>query len=597
MKHTMKKILSLILVAIMLVTAMLVAMAEGTTYEVGDIIEFGSYPQKKVKDEAVISELNSLIKDSNGDVEYKSDLYRNKNDVWYKFEPIKWIIVKNEKQEIILFAKNVIDSKPFHPEIRGAQWLKSFLYGWLNTTFKEQAFGTISDLESIYNISVSVPSKEFLSSAENGFESNADRKTVATDFAASDYAYYYWTCDPWWAYIGYAYVVGTDNGTFTKTFFQDQTNGVRPILKFSPVNQVDPDEKNIYNLGEETYSFDNYSDSKSGGHCFGMSITSSGYYLGNLDITDVGGNNKDGVYLLSSTTKVKKKICDYQRIQGYKRDLSMVAGGTNYKKSKNFNIENDWKEVIDYVKNHKYDNSGILQIGYKGKYTNKEGKLVSGGHAINFIRYEEVNGQPRIYAYDNNFPSTETYFYQNEYGEVLQAPYSTFSGPIDCIALRNVSTYFKIIKSIDVFTAINKPLIFYAFDNSISIDGAYESMLDGITENGIEYMYEISEGETVVKIIPLIDNAIFTYMDKEYSFGKIDEDTFAEFTLATSEDDEPEFEIVNAPEDEPETPDIPDEPCTCKCHGNFIQRLIFKITNFFQKLFGKNKVCLCGVKH
>ena len=48
---------------------------------------------------------------------------------------------------------------------------------------------------------------------------------------------------------------------------------------------------------------------------------------------------------------------------------------------------------------------------------------------------------------------------------------------------------------------------------------------------------------------------------------------------------------------EPDTPDTPNEPCTCKCHGNFIQRLIFKITNFFQKLFGKNKVCACGVAH
>ena len=54
-----------------------------------------------------------------------------------------------------------------------------------------------------------------------------------------------------------------------------------------------------------------------------------------------------------------------------------------------------------------------------------------------------------------------------------------------------------------------------------------------------------------------------------------------------------------APEvpEEPDTPDIPDEPCTCKCHGNTIQQLIFKITNFFQKLFGKNKICACGVKH
>ena len=56
----MKKIVSLILVAIMLVTAMPMAFAEGNTYKVGDIIQFGSYPQSEVKDETLIAELNAL---------------------------------------------------------------------------------------------------------------------------------------------------------------------------------------------------------------------------------------------------------------------------------------------------------------------------------------------------------------------------------------------------------------------------------------------------------------------------------------------------------------------------------------------------------
>ena len=40
------------------------------------------------------------------------------------------------------------------------------------------------------------------------------------------------------------------------------------------------------------------------------------------------------------------------------------------------------------------------------------------------------------------------------------------------------------------------------------------------------------------------------------------------------------------------------DDCSCKCHGNFIQRLIFKITNFLAKLFNPAKrVCECGAKH
>ncbi len=37
--------------------------------------------------------------------------------------------------------------------------------------------------------------------------------------------------------------------------------------------------------------------------------------------------------------------------------------------------------------------------------------------------------------------------------------------------------------------------------------------------------------------------------------------------------------------------------CTCKCHRTGIARFFWAIGNFFQKLFGKNKVCACGVAH
>ncbi|MBQ4267731.1 MAG: fibronectin type III domain-containing protein [Clostridia bacterium] len=51
----------------------------------------------------------------------------------------------------------------------------------------------------------------------------------------------------------------------------------------------------------------------------------------------------------------------------------------------------------------------------------------------------------------------------------------------------------------------------------------------------------------------------------------------------------------------PDTPTTPDEPenkpCSCNCHKGGISGFFFKLINFFEKLFGKNKVCACGVKH
>ena len=39
------------------------------------------------------------------------------------------------------------------------------------------------------------------------------------------------------------------------------------------------------------------------------------------------------------------------------------------------------------------------------------------------------------------------------------------------------------------------------------------------------------------------------------------------------------------------------DDCSCNCHAGGIKAFFFKILNFFQKLFGQNKVCACGAKH
>lgn len=42
-------------------------------------------------------------------------------------------------------------------------------------------------------------------------------------------------------------------------------------------------------------------------------------------------------------------------------------------------------------------------------------------------------------------------------------------------------------------------------------------------------------------------------------------------------------------------PDISE--CSCSCHKGGIAGFFFKLINFFEKIFGINKVCACGVKH
>lgn len=289
---------------------------------------------------------------------------------------------------------------------------------------------------------------------------------------------------------------------------------------------------NIYNLGEETYSFDNFSICYNteqscyddGGHCFGMSSTSSGYYMGKLDKSIVDIDSSQEVYGLEFNHKVTDPICFYQIRQGFARDLSMVAGGSYYKKDK-YNISSDWTSVVDYVKNHNYDNKGSLQIGIR--------KMNRGGHAINFLYYKVVDGQERIYAYDNNFPDTEVYFYRSSDGNVYEAPYQTFSGSLDCITLRNISTYFTFAAKYNVTRAI------YSTDHSIKVDGAKKYYMEcGVTTDE-SVVFEIPEKESEVSIIPLQENASFTYLGKEYSLKGADVGSVVSLTLSNSEDEEP----------------------------------------------------------
>lgn len=287
---------------------------------------------------------------------------------------------------------------------------------------------------------------------------------------------------------------------------------------------VDP-----YNLGDETYSFANYGDSDSaGGHCFGMSITSAGYHNNLLDIGRIGGNANTPLYSFRATSTVKQPICHYQGIQGSYASRATVAGGSFYLTGR-YDIASDWREVVNYVKNHSYDETGLLQIGFRKN---------RGGHAINFLRYENVNGQDRIYAYDNNFPTQETYFYRDSSGAVRQAPVQTFSGAIDCIALRDCRTYFNSAGDFDATHAL------YMAKDAASVEGDYPySYMEAAFSDEDYVMYELPANVDRVVIIPHSDNASFIYMEEEYSFGNVTDETRGELKLATegAVDTEPSF--------------------------------------------------------
>lgn len=277
---------------------------------------------------------------------------------------------------------------------------------------------------------------------------------------------------------------------------------------------------NAYNMKDETYSFKNYPDwHDRNGHCFGMSITSGGYYNNLIDIKTIGGNANTPLYSFADTKTVRKPICYYQERQGKIRDNSTIAGGTWYLEGV-WNPTKDWQEVVNYVRNHKYDNTGLLQIGIRNP---------AGGHAINFLRYENVNGQDRIYAYDNNFPDQETYIYRDTSGIIRQAPLQSLTD-ITCIALRDIRIYFKNVKNFDATHVI------YTTLKAITLVGCPYTFMEGGASEDEYIMYEIPADQDIVIVIPNKDNADFIYMDTEYSFAEITDKTRGKLNLSSMDE-------------------------------------------------------------
>ena len=327
--------------------------------------------------------------------------------------------------------------------------------------------------------------------------------------------------------------------------------------------------KNVYNLGEETYSFENYIDEHSYGHCHGMSMTSSGYYLGLLDPSTIGISSSQYLNTVPYNATSRNAICYFQHVQGNYTRAGVVAGSITYYHSGKTS-EQCWNEVVNYVKSHQHDNNGDLQIQIW--QTDKS------GHAVNFLYYKNVNGQDRLYVYDNNFPAEELYFYLGSDAKIYEAPRSTYGTYVETICLVDVNKYYEAARS------YNSRNYIFAKSGEVEISSATAYPMVG-NEGAI--MYEIPENLNQVTITPLVDNATFEYMDKAYSFEDVDEYTSG--VLNVVHDDvmpgtaiDSIFSIVR---NEPEQP-LPGCPWCGKEHNGFFQKIVAFFHNILAKLFG-----------
>ncbi len=637
--------MSTFLALVMIVISLPIVFAETkNAYSVGDSVYYGRYPQQMVTDEDLLNTLQktNFVNDKatiDGVDYYKKVLELFGDAKYFVPKPIEWIILEDSTDSYLLLSKKILDKYAFG----NAFWHESQIRSWLNDGFYNTAFSAKDQLD-MQTTTVSTFYWPYEDRYVNGkpassiitedkvFLLNLDEVTNSSNTSSSvlensemRIAYYTQYADKieqagrWWVRGPAQWSYGNLQEMFIDAtgsqgaYYGTYSYGVRPVIRVSKnasglndnPNTEDP-VANVYNFGEETYQFENYNKCINGqscygaGHCFGMSMTSSGYYNNYLDISILG--NKKVLHDYEETASVHAPICYYQPRQGSIARECIVAGGYYHKvgfgkkllwvlsqqvnielpMSVIYNISSDWQEIVDYVKDHSFDDKGTLQIDIL-----KEGK---GSHAINFLYYKVVDGEDRLYAYDNNYPKEPVYFSMNKDGSVTEKVYSTYEGAIDCICLRSVPLYFSLVDKFDMTHVV------YTDIGTLTIDNATAYPMTGGDDLTEHLLYEISDSISTVKITPLEDNATFTYMDKTYSFGEIDEDTYGILTLSETEDGTGSLLIENAPETNPDTPDTPSNPQPengCKWCGKTHTGFFGGLVGFFHRIFA----AIFGARH
>lgn len=168
---------------------------ETKNLNVGDIIEFGSYPQKRVLDNELINKLDAIdaplisygyidylgndVGIGYADVTYNGTKYRkvyaessmpyaygtafrgNANYIsstetyevckvyWFMYEPIQWKVLSNDSDGVTVLAERNLDTSMYDRINTSQSWNKSYLRKWLNEKFYSTAFS--DDEKSLIN--------------------------------------------------------------------------------------------------------------------------------------------------------------------------------------------------------------------------------------------------------------------------------------------------------------------------------------------------------------------------------------------------------------------------------------------------------------
>ena len=157
-------------------------------YKMGEVIKFGNYPQDKDGTE----------------------------------KPIKWIVMKNEGNQVLLLSKYVLDTKPYNKELEKVTWETSDIRQWLNNEFYTTAFNKAEKVK----IQTSLIKNE--DNSEHGTSGGNDTEDKV--FLLSEKEAMWWLRSPGSDSYGAAGVRSYGWVSRDGNIVYDNSGGVRPAL-------------------------------------------------------------------------------------------------------------------------------------------------------------------------------------------------------------------------------------------------------------------------------------------------------------------------------------------------------------------------------
>ena len=233
---------------------------EGGKKVTWDCIWFGSYPQTKIVSSSKENDLYSTLEtvngwDKNNDIIIGKEKYHRAKKSYFKYEPIKWRVIKCENGEALLLSDIVLDKQKYNKRLKKVTWEKSTLRKWLNKKFMNRAFssseqeairttkvinednyyyktdGGNDTLDKIYLLSLSETDeeKETEEAKEYGFTDSYGMTIKYSNYADLDDYQYWWLRTPGEKNISAA-AVDMSGKAYGGGGESDMELGIRPVL-------------------------------------------------------------------------------------------------------------------------------------------------------------------------------------------------------------------------------------------------------------------------------------------------------------------------------------------------------------------------------